>query len=148
MAVAAIFIAQLNGVELSLSRVIEVCFTATLAAMSSGGVPSAGLALVLTSVGLPIKDASLLLLADRILIIFQSQLAIRSQSKLMGQVAVGNQAKLLSTKLENAPAMTTMPVETDGTVEMPETTTNSANAEISVEIPAAVTNPANAVIPA
>ncbi|KAJ1353946.1 hypothetical protein KIN20_010733 [Parelaphostrongylus tenuis] len=67
MAVAAIFIAQLNGVEMSLSRLIEAGFTATLAAMSSGGVPSAGVALVLASMGLPIKDASLLLLADRIL---------------------------------------------------------------------------------
>ncbi|KAJ1353949.1 hypothetical protein KIN20_010729 [Parelaphostrongylus tenuis] len=42
-------------------------FTATLAAMSSEGVPSAGLVLVLTPMGLPLKDASLLLLADRIL---------------------------------------------------------------------------------
>ncbi|KAJ1356276.1 hypothetical protein KIN20_013957 [Parelaphostrongylus tenuis] len=42
-------------------------FTATLAAMGSAGVPPAGLILVLTSMGLPIKDVSLLLLADRII---------------------------------------------------------------------------------
>ncbi|KAJ1351979.1 hypothetical protein KIN20_008162 [Parelaphostrongylus tenuis] len=83
MAVAAIFIAQLNGVEMSFLRVISVrfialvpklmkrhsfcSFTVTLAAMCSAGVPSAGLILVLTSMGLPIGDVSLLLLADRIL---------------------------------------------------------------------------------
>ncbi|KAJ1361666.1 hypothetical protein KIN20_020971 [Parelaphostrongylus tenuis] len=67
MAVAAIFIAQLNGVEMSFLPVISVSFTATLAAMGSAGVPPAGLILVLTSMGLPIKDVSLLLLADRII---------------------------------------------------------------------------------
>ncbi|KAE9414204.1 hypothetical protein Angca_009197, partial [Angiostrongylus cantonensis] len=69
-AVAAIFIAQLNGVDLSFAQVITVSFTATLASIGAAGVPSAGLVtmlLVLTSVGLPVNDVSLILSVDWLL---------------------------------------------------------------------------------
>ncbi|KAH8873304.1 Excitatory amino acid transporter 2 [Schistosoma japonicum] len=58
-AVASIFIAQING-----------NLTATLAAIGAASVPSAGLVtmmLVLTSVGLPTKDISLILAVDWLL---------------------------------------------------------------------------------
>uniref|UniRef100_A0A914V1G1 Amino acid transporter n=1 Tax=Plectus sambesii TaxID=2011161 RepID=A0A914V1G1_9BILA len=68
-AVAVIFIAQLNGVTLSLAEVITVSLTATLASIGSGSMP-AGLVtimVVLTTVGLPVKDVSLIITVDWLL---------------------------------------------------------------------------------
>ncbi|KAJ1354339.1 hypothetical protein KIN20_011243 [Parelaphostrongylus tenuis] len=143
MAVAAIFIAQLNGVEMSFLPVISVSFTATLAAMGSAGVPPAGLILVLTSMGLPIKDVSLLLLADRI--IYISELTGDMKPKETGGISCDKKAKQIdSTKLKNAPSMATIAKESSANaetvVEMPAIVKNAANAEISVEMPAIVTN--------
>ncbi|XGW08515.1 hypothetical protein V3C99_011106 [Haemonchus contortus] len=69
-AVAAIFIAQMNGVNLSFGQVITVSLTATLASIGAASVPSAGLVtmlLVLTAVGLPVKDVSLIVAVDWLL---------------------------------------------------------------------------------
>ncbi|CAD5213395.1 unnamed protein product [Bursaphelenchus okinawaensis] len=69
-AVAAIFIAQVNGIELSLSQVITICLTATLASIGAASVPSAGLVtmlLVLGAVGLPLEDVSLIVAVDWLL---------------------------------------------------------------------------------
>nr|QQY02517.1 excitatory amino acid transporter [Cryptocotyle lingua] len=66
-AVASIFIAQINAKNLSVVDVIVVSMTATLAAIGAASVPSAGLVtmmLVLTSVGLPTRDISLILAVD------------------------------------------------------------------------------------
>ena len=67
---AAIFIAQMNGVELSMIQVITVSLTSTLASIGAASVPSAGLVtmlLVLTAVGLPVKDVSLIVAVDWLL---------------------------------------------------------------------------------
>uniref|UniRef100_A0A915ATV9 Amino acid transporter n=2 Tax=Parascaris univalens TaxID=6257 RepID=A0A915ATV9_PARUN len=69
-AVAAIFIAQMNGVNLSFGQVVTVSLTATLASIGAASVPSAGLVtmlLVLTAVGLPVKDVSLIVAVDWLL---------------------------------------------------------------------------------
>lgn len=69
-AVAAIFIAQMNNVDLSFGQVITVSLTATLASIGAASVPSAGLVtmlLVLTAVGLPVKDVSLIVAVDWLL---------------------------------------------------------------------------------
>ncbi|VDM99003.1 unnamed protein product [Thelazia callipaeda] len=69
-AVAAIFIAQTNGIELSVGQVITVSLTATLASIGAASVPSAGLVtmlIVLTAVGLPVKDVSLIVAVDWLL---------------------------------------------------------------------------------
>uniref|UniRef100_A0A914WFI4 Amino acid transporter n=1 Tax=Plectus sambesii TaxID=2011161 RepID=A0A914WFI4_9BILA len=69
-AVAAIFIAQMNGIELSIGQVVTVSLTATLASIGAASVPSAGLVtmlLVLTAVGLPVKDVSLIVAVDWLL---------------------------------------------------------------------------------
>ncbi|CAD6190483.1 unnamed protein product [Caenorhabditis auriculariae] len=69
-AVAAIFIAQMNGVHLSFGQVVTVSLTATLASIGAASVPSAGLVtmlLVLTAVGLPVKDVSLIVAVDWLL---------------------------------------------------------------------------------
>lgn len=69
-AVAAIFIAQMNGITLSAGEVITVSLTATLASVGAASVPSAGLVtmiLVLTAVGLPTSDISLIVAVDWLL---------------------------------------------------------------------------------
>lgn len=66
-AVAAIFIAQMNGINLSIGEVIAVSLTATAASIGAASVPSAGLVtmlLVLTSVGLPTEDISMIVAVD------------------------------------------------------------------------------------
>ncbi|XP_032680350.1 excitatory amino acid transporter-like [Odontomachus brunneus] len=66
-AVAAIFIAQLNGISLGFVEVITVSLTATLASVGAASIPSAALVtmlLVLTALGLPTNDVSLLFAID------------------------------------------------------------------------------------
>ncbi|CAL1279167.1 unnamed protein product [Larinioides sclopetarius] len=69
-AVAAIFIAQMNGIDLTAGQVISVSLTATAASIGAASVPSAGLVtmlLVLTSVGLPTEDISMIVAVDWLL---------------------------------------------------------------------------------
>jgi len=69
-AVAALFIANLVGVELDLSKQMVVFVTAMLAALGAPGIPSAGMVtmvMVLQSVGLPAEAIAILLPIDRIL---------------------------------------------------------------------------------
>lgn len=66
-AVAAIFIAQINGISLGIGEVITVSLTATLASVGAASIPSAALItmlFVLTALGLPTSDISLLLAVD------------------------------------------------------------------------------------
>nr|CAD2146550.1 unnamed protein product [Meloidogyne enterolobii] len=66
-AVATIFIAQMNGMELGLARIVVVSLTATLASIGAASVPHGGLVtvvVVLTAVGLPVGDVSLIVAVD------------------------------------------------------------------------------------
>ncbi|KAI6239734.1 Excitatory amino acid transporter [Aphelenchoides fujianensis] len=66
-AVASVFIAQLNGVELSAGQVVTVSLTATLASIGAASIPSAGLVtmiIVLTAVGLPADDITMIIAVD------------------------------------------------------------------------------------
>lgn len=66
-AVASIFIAQVNGINLGIANVIVVSLTSTAAAIGAAGVPQAGLVtmvIVLTSVNLPTEDVTLILAID------------------------------------------------------------------------------------
>ncbi|XP_066497952.1 solute carrier family 1 member 9 isoform X1 [Hoplias malabaricus] len=69
-AVAAIFIAQMNGIDLDGGQIATVSMTATLASVGAASIPSAGLVtmlLILTAVGLPTQDISLLIAVDWLL---------------------------------------------------------------------------------
>lgn len=67
--VCAIFIASCYGIHLTLSQMVKIVLTATLASVGTAGVPGAGmimLAMVLASVGLPIDGIALVAGVDRI----------------------------------------------------------------------------------
>lgn len=68
--VATIFIAQVYGIDLTLEQLVTVVLTAVLASIGTAGVPGVGLillAMVLSSVGLPVEGIGLILGIDRLL---------------------------------------------------------------------------------
>ncbi|MBF7686648.1 dicarboxylate/amino acid:cation symporter [Acinetobacter rathckeae] len=69
-AAAALFVANLIGLDLSLTQQIIVCLTAMIASLGAPGIPSAGMVtmiMVLQSVGLPAEAIAILLPIDRVL---------------------------------------------------------------------------------
>uniref|UniRef100_A0A673BUR6 Amino acid transporter n=1 Tax=Sphaeramia orbicularis TaxID=375764 RepID=A0A673BUR6_9TELE len=82
-AVAAIFIAQMNGIELDWGQIVTVSMTATLASVGAASIPSAGLVtmlLILTAVGLPTQDISLLVAVDWLLDRFRTSVNVVGDS--------------------------------------------------------------------
>ena len=66
-AVAPIFIAQINGIELSFTQIVTISITAILASVGAASIPSGGLVtmvIVLSAVGLPIDDISIIFAVD------------------------------------------------------------------------------------
>lgn len=69
-AAAALFVANLAGIELDLAQQLIVCFTTMVAAIGAPGIPSAGMVtmvMVLQAVGLPAEAVAILLPVDRLL---------------------------------------------------------------------------------
>lgn len=88
-AVAALFIANLVGVELSLTQQLIVFMTAMLAAIGAPGIPSAGMVtmvVVLQSVGLPVEAIAILLPVDRLLDTFRT--TVNVEGDLVGSLVV------------------------------------------------------------
>lgn len=81
--VAAMFIAQAYGVELSFIQQMLVVVTALLASIGAAGIPMAGLVMitvVLTAVGLPLEGIGLILAVDRILDMIRTTVNVWSDS--------------------------------------------------------------------
>lgn len=69
-AVAALFVANLVGIDLNIVQQLVVFFTAIVASIGAPGIPSAGMVtmvLVLQSVGLPVEAIAILIPIDRFL---------------------------------------------------------------------------------
>jgi Na+/H+-dicarboxylate symporter len=68
--VAAAFIAQLYGIDLTMQQQLMIILTATLASVGTAGVPGAGivmLSMVLQQVNLPVEGIAIILSVDRVL---------------------------------------------------------------------------------
>jgi Na+/H+-dicarboxylate symporter len=68
--VATVFIAQVYGVDLTVTQLLMVILTATLASIGTAAVPGVGLitlSLVLQQVGLPMEGVALIIGVDRLL---------------------------------------------------------------------------------
>lgn len=68
-AVCTVFIASCYGINLTMTQIVTVIVTATIASIGTAGVPGAGvvmLAMVLQAVGLPVDGIALVLGVDRI----------------------------------------------------------------------------------
>ncbi|HLP81479.1 MAG TPA: dicarboxylate/amino acid:cation symporter [Nitrosomonas sp.] len=88
-AIAALFIANLVGVDLDLSLQMIIFVTAMLAAVGAPGIPSAGMVtmvMVLQSVGLPAEAVAILLPIDRILDTFRT--TVNVEGDLIGSLVV------------------------------------------------------------
>jgi len=88
-AAAALFVANLAGVDLNLIQQMIVFFTAMLAAMGAPGIPSAGMVtmlMVLQSVGLPVEAIAILLPIDRLLDAFRT--SVNVEGDMVGSLVV------------------------------------------------------------
>jgi len=98
-AVAAVFIAQALGLDLSIAQQITIVLTATLASIGTAGVPSAGiimLVIVLQAIQVPVAGIALILGVDRILDMCRTALNITGDAAV--SVAVAHSEGLLGEK--------------------------------------------------
>jgi len=96
--VAAVFIAQLYAMALSLAQQLTIVLTATLASIGTAGVPGVGmimLVIVLQSVGIPLDGIAVILGVDRILDMCRTSCNITGDSMVCAVVA-GSEGALLS----------------------------------------------------
>ena len=81
--VAAIFIAQAYGIDLSFTQQMVVALTALLASIGAAGIPMAGLvmmSIILHAVGLPLEGVGIILAVDRVLDMFRTTTNVLSDS--------------------------------------------------------------------
>ncbi|XP_055978318.1 excitatory amino acid transporter 5 [Sorex fumeus] len=89
-AVAAIFIAQVNNHELDFGQIVTISITATAASIGAAGIPQAGLVtmvIVLTSVGLPTDDITLIIAVDWALDRFRTMINVLGDALAAGIMA-------------------------------------------------------------
>ncbi len=81
--VAAMFIAQAYGIEMSIMNQFIIVVTALLASIGAAAIPMAGLVMItviLTAVGLPLEGVGLILAVDRILDMFRTSINVWSDT--------------------------------------------------------------------
>ncbi len=89
-AVAAVFLAQIYGMDLTILQQLTIVLTATLASIGSAAVPGAGmimLVIVLTSVGIPTEGIALIFAVDRPLDMLRTVVNITGDSTIACAVA-------------------------------------------------------------
>ena len=88
-AAAALFVANLAGIDLNVMQQMIVFLTAMLGAIGAPGIPSAGMVtmlIVLQSVGLPVEAIAILLPVDRLLDTFRT--AVNVEGDMVGSLVV------------------------------------------------------------
>jgi Na+/H+-dicarboxylate symporter len=89
-AVAAVFISQALGLDLSLAQQLTIVLTATLASIGAAGVPGAGiimLVIVLQAIEVPVEGIALILGVDRILDMIRTAVNITGDAAVSVAVA-------------------------------------------------------------
>jgi Na+/H+-dicarboxylate symporter len=97
--VAAVFIAQAMGIDLSLGSQLMIVMTAVLASIGSAGVPGAGmvmLVIVLEAVGIPAAGLALIIAPDRPLDMCRTAINITGDATVASVVAVSEGEKINS----------------------------------------------------
>jgi proton glutamate symport protein len=94
--VAAVFIAQALGMDLSFSEQLSIVLTATLASIGSAGVPGAGmvmLVIVLNSVHVPAEGIALIFAVDRILDMFRTVVNVTGDMVVASAIHAGEEKR-------------------------------------------------------
>jgi proton glutamate symport protein len=95
--VAAVFIAQLYNMDLSVGDQLTIVLTATLASIGTAGVPGVGmimLVIVLQSVGIPLQGIAVILGVDRILDMCRTSCNVTGDAMVCAVVANSESALL------------------------------------------------------
>jgi len=97
-AVAAVFLAQVYGMDLSMGQQLTIILTATLASIGSAAVPGAGmvmLVIVLTAVGIPTEGIALIFAVDRPLDMLRTAVNVTGDTTIASIIATSeNQINL------------------------------------------------------
>jgi Na+/H+-dicarboxylate symporter len=91
-AVAAVFLAQVYGMDLTLGQQLTIILTATLASIGSAAVPGAGmvmLVIVLTAVGIPTEGIALIFAVDRPLDMLRTAVNVTGDTTITSIIATG-----------------------------------------------------------
>lgn len=89
-AVAAVFLAQVYGMDLTLGQQLTIILTATLASIGSAAVPGAGmvmLVIVLTAVGIPTEGIALIFAVDRPLDMLRTSVNVTGDTTITSIIA-------------------------------------------------------------
>ncbi|MGL4912565.1 MAG: dicarboxylate/amino acid:cation symporter [Romboutsia sp.] len=100
--VAALFIAQIYGIELGMDQMMTIVLTATLASIGTAGVPGVGmimLSMVLQSVGLPLEGIGLIMGVERIIDMFRTTVNVMGDN--ICTLIIANSEKDLNLELYN-----------------------------------------------
>lgn len=111
--VAAVFIAQLYAMDLTIGQQLTIVLTATLASIGTAGVPGVGmimLVIVLQSVGIPLEGIAVILGVDRILDMCRTSCNITGDAMVCSLVAASEGALLSEAEVE---ALANHPLDED-----------------------------------
>lgn len=93
--VAAVFIAQMYGLDLTVGDQLQIVLTATLASIGTAAVPGVGivmLVIVLQTVGIPLEGIAVILGVDRILDMCRTTCNVTGDCMVAAVVAAGENA--------------------------------------------------------
>ena len=114
---AALFIAQLSGIKVSIGQIIAISITATAASIGAAGIPQAGLVtmvMVLDTVGLPSESVSIILSVDWLLDRFRTAINVLGDSIGAGIVFHLSKGELAMLDRETGEALLELRVVDEG----------------------------------